>query len=94
MTLPESAMNASQGGLHPVLFGLLADGSGEARFAGCPAVHASSPVDPGWSHFSPSGDWYGRWAVRPLRGVLAEPPNAGAGSVSPEDIVILAPRNI
>ncbi|KQQ27232.1 hypothetical protein ASF53_20310 [Methylobacterium sp. Leaf123] len=92
MSLPNLAKNASDRDLQPILFGLLEDGSGEARFAG--AGGAFEPVGPsseaGW--FSPSRDWYGRWAVRPLHGILKPDATRGERVVCPEDIVILAPR--
>ncbi|MBD8905893.1 hypothetical protein MZTS_03945 [Methylorubrum zatmanii] len=91
MSLPDLATNASRSGSRPILFGLLADGSGAARFSAGPAPLMPSPGEPACSRFSPSADWYGRWAVRPLRGVLAAGPDAAA-PIRPEDIVVLAPR--
>ncbi|TFZ58950.1 hypothetical protein E4V01_10305 [Methylorubrum sp. Q1] len=91
MSLPNLAKNASDRDVQPILFGLLADGSGEARFAG-----AGTPIEPvGISEatrFSPSRDWYGRWAVQPLHGILKSDATRTDRVVCPEDIVILGPH--
>lgn len=90
MSLPNLAKNASDRDVQTILFGLLADGSGEARFG------AGAPIDVGPSleaaRFSPSRDWYGRWAVQPLHGILAPDATRMDRVVCPEDIVILGPR--
>ncbi|CAO4186400.1 hypothetical protein [Methylorubrum extorquens] len=90
MSLPNLAKNASDRDVQPILFGLLADGSGEARFG------AGAPIEVGPSseaaRFSPSRDWYGRWAVQPLHGNLAPDATRMDRVVCPEDIVILGPR--
>lgn len=91
MSLPNLAKNAPDRDVQPILFGLLADGSGEARFG------AGLPIDPaGISseavRFSPSRDWYGRWAVQPLHGILKPDATRTDRVVCPEDIVILGPR--
>ena len=90
MPLSDRATIASNREAHPILFGLFADGSGESRFrlpdAGRLTASSGLAGGPG---FSPSGDWYGRWTVTPLHGVLATPA-APAGTVCPDDIVVLA----
>jgi len=90
MPLPTLAKNPSDRDVQPILFGLLADGSGEARFAGTPfaLVGPSSEA----ARFSPSRDWYGRWAVQPLHGSLQRDATRMDRGVCPEDIVILGPR--
>lgn len=89
MSLSDRATIAPNREAHPILFGLFADGSGESRFRLPDAARlTASPGLAGGSGFSPSGDWYGRWTVRPLHGVLAT--NAApAGTVCPDDIVVL-----
>ncbi|CAO4136958.1 hypothetical protein [Methylorubrum extorquens] len=91
MSLPNLAKNTSDRDVQPILFGLLADGSGEARFAG-----PGTPIEVGPSSeaawFSPSRDWYGRWAVQPLHGILKQDATRMDRVVCPEDIVILGPR--
>ncbi|MGW5960245.1 hypothetical protein [Methylorubrum thiocyanatum] len=93
MPLPNRATNAANRDAHPILFGLLADGSGEARFT----QSGGTPLDPVRAspdalHFSPSRDWYGRWDVRPLHGTLMQDAERMDGSVCPDDIVVLRPR--
>lgn len=86
MSLFDRATIAPNREAQPILFGLFADGSGASRFRLPDAARltASSGVA-GGSGFSPSGDWYGHWTVRPLHGVLAAP----AGTICPDDIVVL-----
>ncbi|WHQ70630.1 hypothetical protein [Methylorubrum extorquens] len=90
MSLPNLAKNVSDHDVQTIVFGLLADGSGEARFAGAPI----EPAGPSWeaARFSPSRDWYGRWAVQPLHGILKQDATPMDRVVCPEDIVILGPR--
>ena len=93
MSLPAPAMNASSDDTQPILFGLLTDGSGETRFAGLnEAPWGGGRASSARPRFSPSGDWYGRWAIQLLHGTLAPqvaPMNRG---VCPEDILVLGPR--
>ncbi len=93
MSLPNLAKNAADRDAQTILFGLLADGSGASRFAGADgtpfgAVRPSADS----SRFSPCRDWYGRWAVQPLRGTLMPDARRRNGSVCPDDIVVLEPR--
>ncbi|MEH3117395.1 MAG: hypothetical protein PGN25_07245 [Methylorubrum populi] len=89
MSLPDLADAASSGDARPILFGLFADGSGDARFALVGGAEAPpSRGLPGRPRFSPAGDWYGRWAVQPLHGVLAQRPGE-SGGVCPDDIVVV-----
>lgn len=90
MPLPEPAHDVSQSGARTTLFGLFADGSGEARFA--PIDDVPFAASPGRTcrdaRFSPAGDWYGRWAVTPLHGILAGCSRPTAG-INPEDVVVV-----
>jgi hypothetical protein len=90
MSLPNPAKNASDRDVPTILFGLLADGSGEARFAGAPIEPAGPSSEA--ARFSPSRDWYGRWAVQPLHGILKQDATRMDRVVCSEDIVILGPR--
>lgn len=94
MSPTHCAETASNRDPQPILFGLLADGSDEARFA-ClrAAAFGGGPVSPELSRFSPSDDWYGRWAVRPLHGTLTPRAKRVESGVCPEDIVVLGPRH-
>lgn len=88
MSVSDRATTASTGKAHSILFGLLADGSGNARFRSLDGRRPAAGPEPSSGGFSPSDDWYGRWAVQPLHGVLA--PLAGsADGVCPHDIVVL-----
>lgn len=92
MSLSDLAHNAPTGGAGPILFGLFADGSGDARFAfagGRPFEPSRGSSDR--ADYSPAGDWYGRWAVQPLQGRLAER-SEQVGGVCPDDIVVTTRR--
>nr|WP_318284407.1 hypothetical protein [Methylobacterium sp. NI91] len=90
MPLPALAMNASNDDARPILFGLLADGSGEARFAGLTdAPWGNDRASSARPRFSPSSDWYGRWRIQTLHGTLEPGAAAMDRGVCPEDIVIL-----
>lgn len=93
MPLPNRASNTANRDVHTILFGLLADGTGQARFS----LNGGSLLDPARAsseppHFSPSRDWYGRWVVRPLHGTLMRDAKPMDGGVCPDDIVVLRPR--
>ncbi|MBB2961663.1 hypothetical protein FHU13_002047 [Methylobacterium sp. R2-1] len=90
MSLTNCAEKVSNRKVQPILFGLLSDGSGEVRFA-ClrSAAFESGPASRESSRFSPSSDWYGRWAVQPLHGTLMQKARRVERSVCPDDIVVL-----
>lgn len=92
MSLPNLAKNASNRDGQPILFGLLADGSGETRFVGAGAPFEPAGRSSQAARFSPSRDWYGRWAVQPLHGILKQDATRTDRAVCPEDIVILGRR--
>lgn len=93
MPLPALAMNASSDDARPILFGLLADGSAETRFVGLKdAPWGDGRAASARPRFSPSGDWYGRWAIQSLYGTLGTQAVPMDRGVRPEDIVIIGPR--
>ncbi|MBB5760411.1 hypothetical protein HNR01_000006 [Methylorubrum rhodesianum] len=93
MSLPTPADTVLSPDARPILFGLFADGSGEARFVGLDSApfgeFRSLSERP---RFSASSDWYGRWAVPPLHGTLTSVAKRDDRGVCPEDIVILRPH--
>ncbi|BAU89202.1 hypothetical protein MPPM_0597 [Methylorubrum populi] len=94
MSLPTLAENVSGHDARPILFGLFADGSGETRFLGLDgAPFGDLRARSERPRFSPSGDWYGRWAVQPLHGILTPRTDPEDRGVCPEDIVVLRPRH-
>lgn len=90
MPLPNRATPAANRDASTLLFGLLADGSHEARFAGVPFESGRAASAP--PRFSPPSDWYGRWAVRLLHGTPMRNAAWSDGGVCPDDVVILRRR--